>query len=857
MSVAATYEITGEPTHPRARYRGMPRMQTDRIATARSTARIATPAPLTILRAPHGFGKSLLAVHWLRSMSDVDVDVLWFGFEWSLRGVDADPVAAFWELLAERLEEFGPAGPRDGLPVRGRDQVVATLADCERPVFVVLDGYDQAPVDLHGLDHELIELVRNTDNLFLVVCARDITALEVVGSTMVDSTVLRPADLALSVEDIKAVAAQQSITLSHSEAVLLHDETGGWPALVQVILAGSAAGHAEGNTFALDMDAGRWFLRSVWGEFSAPDISSFVVQTGLVGEFTAESARTLCDGRDATAIIEALHSAGLLRSRTEDGTLVYRHLGAVQREVRDRLSSEDREEYEVLLRLAARVHQEQGKLAQALGLLARAQLWDSLTEMVAEEWSVLVERHADSLAPMLWVIPDEIVSSSPHLVAARAHLAQPERSSACASSVPAPAGTGLRSALGLADGGTAAPALGAAPSLDRYSGASPEVQAALPGVLYEWGVARLGANDYRAAHAYLVESYRVAVAVGVDAEHVRTSAVAAGIVCALVGDVLEAQDWLDVARGADEAQDDELRRRLLERVLQALVLVGRLEPHRAVAEVAELEGTDVPDDLWTLGLIVRAQAALCLGRQFEMLEEIDKNADRVTNGAPGDMLSALVASCRINLLLSLGQVFRARTSLPTFGAAAVTQAVAGARTALMSGDFAKANRLALDAEGPGVEVPRLRLETLLVKAAAELARGHAETALDAMREAVALSADCGLLLPFAMVPRSSLTALEPYLPQLRDVIAAVESACEDTEFPQPRVLAELSEREHEVLVALARSHSLHGVAKSLFLTTNTVKTHLRSIYRKLGAHSRDEAIRCAVECGLIEPTSVR
>ena len=70
--------------------------------------------------------------------------------------------------------------------------------------------------------------------------------------------------------------------------------------------------------------------------------------------------------------------------------------------------------------------------------------------------------------------------------------------------------------------------------------------------------------------------------------------------------------------------------------------------------------------------------------------------------------------------------------------------------------------------------------------------------------------------------------------------------------PVPSVVAELSEREREVLETLAVSDSLGAVAKRLYLTTNTVKTHLRSIYRKLGTHSGAETIQRAIECGLIE-----
>jgi LuxR family maltose regulon positive regulatory protein len=61
----------------------------------------------------------------------------------------------------------------------------------------------------------------------------------------------------------------------------------------------------------------------------------------------------------------------------------------------------------------------------------------------------------------------------------------------------------------------------------------------------------------------------------------------------------------------------------------------------------------------------------------------------------------------------------------------------------------------------------------------------------------------------------------------------------------------LTGRELDVLRLLQSSLSLHEIAVELYLSFNTVKTHARSVYRKLGAHSRDEAVRIARRQSLI------
>jgi DNA-binding NarL/FixJ family response regulator len=62
--------------------------------------------------------------------------------------------------------------------------------------------------------------------------------------------------------------------------------------------------------------------------------------------------------------------------------------------------------------------------------------------------------------------------------------------------------------------------------------------------------------------------------------------------------------------------------------------------------------------------------------------------------------------------------------------------------------------------------------------------------------------------------------------------------------------AGLTERESSILAALARGLSNDAIAKELWITKQTVKFHLRNIYRKLDVSNRTEAVRWAYEQGL-------
>ena len=91
---------------------------------------------------------------------------------------------------------------------------------------------------------------------------------------------------------------------------------------------------------------------------------------------------------------------------------------------------------------------------------------------------------------------------------------------------------------------------------------------------------------------------------------------------------------------------------------------------------------------------------------------------------------------------------------------------------------------------------------------------------------------------------------DPFIEQL--VAAALEvRAAQRGSRPSSRVLAEpLTAAEQRILALLPTSTYLQ-IADTLYISRNTVKTHLRSIYQKLGATSRSEALERAVDLRLL------
>ncbi|MEN4043178.1 MAG: response regulator transcription factor [Anaerolineaceae bacterium] len=88
----------------------------------------------------------------------------------------------------------------------------------------------------------------------------------------------------------------------------------------------------------------------------------------------------------------------------------------------------------------------------------------------------------------------------------------------------------------------------------------------------------------------------------------------------------------------------------------------------------------------------------------------------------------------------------------------------------------------------------------------------------------------------------------------QDIIARLlaQTSLPPAAAPTPSVDARLTERELEVLAAVARGDRSKEIAYHLRITERTVKAHLASIYNKLGVDSRTAAVAIALQKGLIE-----
>ena len=121
----------------------------------------------------------------------------------------------------------------------------------------------------------------------------------------------------------------------------------------------------------------------------------------------------------------------------------------------------------------------------------------------------------------------------------------------------------------------------------------------------------------------------------------------------------------------------------------------------------------------------------------------------------------------------------------------------------------------------------------------------------ALGEALRLGAESGSLRAFAFAGsevRAAVAREQQYFPAFSHVIARITSFRGGA---QSAFCPPLTHRELDLLALLPTFATVDEIAERLLISTNTVKTHVRGIYRKLGATSRREAIAIAQDLGLL------
>ena len=269
-------------------------------------------------------------------------------------------------------------------------------------------------------------------------------------------------------------------------------------------------------------------------------------------------------------------------------------------------------------------------------------------------------------------------------------------------------------------------------------------------------------------------------------------------------------------------------------IAKASLLTSRADPMGAL-EVLRLVESDYPTaDFWGPMHVIRLTAA-GLAEDEQLMARFVQDAE----AHPGPRLPRTAASMDLGHAIISGLAPHIAAPRPPYAARSEAARAISALALVRTRPAAAAEAAA------GIEngMPAVQIFVLLVRFLA--AREQDRPA--AAAEVAALANHHGLWSPFAMLTapeRELLRALAP------------EGALAEFDHYRTRALTGqgdvvLTEGEHRVLAALATGASRPEMARDLHLSLNTVKSHLRALYLKLGVTTRDQALQRARSLGLM------
>jgi LuxR family maltose regulon positive regulatory protein len=833
-------------------------------------------ARLTLVTGPPGSGKTVLLSTWLETRdprttlialgpADRTVTGLWSKLSQALqaprqRAARAAPTTP--EALAERLLEI--TAPRG-------DGSAQTL---------ILD-------DLHLADSPatlamLTALLRAESAPRLVISSRIDPALALQRLRLAGSlTEIRGPDLAFTLDEARAVLASDGITLSPPMLQRLWTRTEGWAAGLR-LAALSLAGHEDPDAFVEDFAGDdravvAYLIEEVL-ERQSEQARELLLATAIVDHVSAPLANALTGRSDAVSILDdLLHANAFLVPLDRRGEW-FRYHALFADLLRSQLARRGPVAVARQHRRAAHWFVEQDRPLDGLDHSVRAEDWDGATAILADRWLEL--RDADggaALDRVLAAFPPDAIDARPEaaLVAAMRCLDRGETGRADAHLLAAGRLrhrlSGSRRAVftrglslvrllragrdGDVDGGVRE--LSVVVTFGHQDSPRSREAVALAHLEVGWLEADDGADGaerrLRLAERLAIGSTRPELALEARAQRawlyaldgeLRAARLAAdaalthagllappasgllagALVAAEAGDLRHAAEQIRAARAVSPGgvvEPGRLRR------LEIAFLDARLAQAggRAEAEVAcdqlreALAGWTPPRRLGDGAQAAAAELLVALGRAEEALAGLPDPPDRRSGGAIGvARVAALLALDRSEQALEEGERVAARERLPL--PAAVAAAALTAAAAEAEGDRGLAQR-------------------------------YAERALD-------LAEPEGVRLPLA----AALPLLDPVLRRLlrfgtahRSLIGEVMELVRSGTAPTPSGVVPLgealSDRELAVLRYLPTLLSSTEIAGELFVSVNTVKSHLKGVYRKLGVGNRREAVERARDLGLI------
>jgi LuxR family maltose regulon positive regulatory protein len=853
--------------------------------------RLAGAGPVTTVAGPAGSGKTTLLRSWIAETGQRAA--------WSTVTRDERDDKRFWVSvvdalgsLSELTARISSAPDADGEPMIER--LLSALRVLEEPAVLVIDDLHelQSQAGLRGFEHFLDRL---GPRLRVVLATRDdhplgLHRLRLAGGL----TEIHGGDLRFSLDETRELLQAARVTLSDAGVRLLHERSEGWAAGLR-LAAISLADHRDPERFAREFSGSERtiarYLRAEVLERQPPEVRDLLLRTSVLERVSGPVADALTGGSGSERILQELVDANAFVSAVDVGRSSFRYHRLFADLLRLELRRTNPRVIPALHAAASEWLEQQGHMAEAIGHAQAAHDWPHAARLVADHYADLVfDGRIETLRSLLAAFPSESSSTDPELALAvatarvcdgledesAAHVAIAER---LAPSVPDDrrplfdvrlAGATLWLACHRGD---LSRVPDASRSVEDALTQQPPAELARSHVHRATGLLNLGLAELWSLRAedgrrHLEQS--LAIARRIDKPYLETVCLGyLALAAPLSGlPVTVSCELAEQAASIAETHGWDSHHKMVPTFAVgggALVWLGRFAEAEGWLERAQraLVPGGAP---WIELLLTHARTMLLLGqRRFADALATIRAAERTQGLLVSEHPFTIdLRSRALRTQIQVGEAAGVRAALAGLNQEARDRAemrIAAAALELSEGRPDQA----IDELGPVIAQsaralhPRwAMIEALLFDAAAHDALGDAGAVAASLERALELAEPEGVILPFALVPvrellerhRGHRTAHATLLATILDTLSGSSPAPE-----APALLEPLSDAELRVLRYLPSNLKSPEIAAELFVSSNTVRTHLRHIYGKLDAHTRAEAVARARELGLVAPGS--
>ena len=844
----------------------------------------AIERPLTLIAAPAGSGKTALLSSWAEAR-EPGHRLAWLGL-----GPEANSRRRFWTEVVAALQRADATISANAAPRRGSADaflpaLVAELESLQQPIVLVLDDFHE--VTDAAVLRDLDRLLRHPpDRLRLVLATRSDPSLRLQRLRIAGRLgEVRNADLAFTLGETEELLGALELSIGRDDLRLLWERTEGWVAGLR-LAALSLRDHPDSSAFiqgfAGDDRAVSDYLMTEVVERQPPDVLDFLLRTAIVDDVNGSLADALTASEGGQSRLEELVRRGALVTPRDDHGHSFEYHPLLRELLRVDLMRRMPGDRAELHARAGRWFGERDEVLPALRHAVLGEDWELAADVLGRHWlALLAGGEGAALLEVVDQIPAEVVARHAELALALAGILleagedaradafltlahrlgkdlPPERARRFAVSATATDLYRARSRGHLRKALTAARAVLDDP-WDRAVTA--DVRAF---TLAQLGIAEFWAGNADAAADHLSAAAGQAADCANDhvllvahayggAADVRRGNLSAGF--ARAGQALELADrrgWTDLPQTA--------------MALVALAVIHlwwhELDEAERFADRAGLALQGSGDRLLpTTVALVRARLALMRGESLPALEGLRGALEAAPRPIP-DFVSVSAALVEAELRLMLGEPERAWTLLAELetdgdapdlavGIAALELATGHPAAALESVDAYLAS------ERPPV-LPFTTIEARVVEAVARDCLNDQDGALRALERALDLAEPRGYAdailhfgAPLKSLLRRRIRQGTGHRAFAGELLAALEDGQRDERARGALLLEPLSDRELAVLRFLPTMMSNAEIAAEMFVSVNTVKTHLKHVYRKLDVADRRDAVRRGRELHLL------